>query len=718
MRIAALTINGFRAWKQEVALDLAADAVIIIARNGQGKTSLLDAIMWSLTGSVPRLGSDDVLISKYSETGQAFVSVQLHDPATGKMLKVSRLFDGTSQNVQVESEGSVLAGAAATQCIVENLWPTARSAPEPAGALLAAFTRSIYLQQDLVRDFIQDQDKQARFAAVSEIIGTGRVTELQMQLDRAKTAWTKATNERYEETSSIRKRLGSVREQLSAMATGPIDLAALETNWSSWWLDTTPIVKDTPSLSAASPRAASELDRALKLLYSSEMALGRQMDELRDTLAFLQTKPAPVSSPTTSVTERMNALESEIEILTAELDDLRQRQKAFEVEEAERSKAQTEIVQLARLALRHLKERCPVCDQKYDSRATHARLEKLLKGTGLNAPAELGFEKDVAAKTEALSKLAERRAALVAELRQAAQADERFHLWQTERMRRVEAFPDSLSDEDVTQAILVRTHDIREETLKIQRLRKSGEQLALQVASTSEAQRRAELLQEVKSLAETVERAEAEFGQRNATGELAGRILNALRESAGDLVKDQLREIEPVLQRIYETCDPHPALKAVRLVSGMFRGRGHLGTVIEDPENENARSDDPARILSSSQINVLAVSLFLALNLTVRNLPLQCAILDDPLQSLDDLNLLGLVDVLRHVKDQRQMFISTHDHRFGGLLRRKLRPVEPGQRTRIVEISDWSREGPIINQYDALYEASPRHGLQPGAVGE
>lgn len=194
--------------------------------------------------------------------------------------------------------------------------------------------------------------------------------------------------------------------------------------------------------------------------------------------------------------------------------------------------------------------------------------------------------------------------------------------------------------------------------------------------------------------------------------------MNALRESAGDLVKDQLREIEPVLQRIYETCDPHPALKAVRLVSSIFRGRGQLGTVVEDPENETARSDDPARILSSSQINVLAVSLFLALNLTVRSLPLQCAILDDPLQSLDDLNLLGLVDVLRHVKDQRQTFISTHDLRFGMLLRRKLRPVEPGQRTRIIEMSDWSREGPTINQFDALHEVDGSHGLRVGAAGE
>jgi exonuclease SbcC len=713
MRIAALTISGFRAWKGEVTLDLAGDAVIVIARNGQGKTSLLDAIMWSLTGSVPRLGGDDILISKYSEAGQAFVSVDLRDPATEKTFKISRLFDGTSQNVQVEFDRNVLTGGAATQCIIDTLWPTATSTPEPVDALLAAFTRSIYLQQDLVRDFIQDQDKQARFTAVSEIIGTGRVTELQMQLDRAKTAWTKATNERYEETSAVRKRLANVREQLSAMTAGPDYLATLEDRWRSWWLETGPIISEDPALAAASPRAASELDRALKRLYSYEMALGRQMDALRETLAFLETRPPAVSSSTvTSLADRVKAVDVHTETLAAELSDLRKRQNDFEAAEAERSKAQSEIVQLARLALRHLSERCPVCDQTYDVGATRARLEELLKGTGLTTPAEPGFEKEIAAKALELSKASELRGSLVAEQRQEAQRTERIRLWQTERARRIEAFPESLSDEDLTQVIMTRTHDIREDTLKIQRLRKSGEEMALQVASTSEAQRRAELLQEVKTLADAVERADEEFAQRNVTGELAARLLNALRESASDLVKDQLREIEPVLQRIYETCDPHPALKVVRLVSGMFRGRGQVGTVIEDPENENARSDDPARILSSSQINVLAVSLFLALNLTVRNLPLQCAILDDPLQSLDDLNLLGLVDVLRHVKDQRQMFISTHDLRFGTLLRRKLRPVEPGQRTRIIEITDWSREGPIINQYDALHEIDGSQGLR------
>jgi hypothetical protein len=41
--------------------------------------------------------------------------------------------------------------------------------------------------------------------------------------------------------------------------------------------------------------------------------------------------------------------------------------------------------------------------------------------------------------------------------------------------------------------------------------------------------------------------------------------------------------------------------------------------------------------------------------------PLESAILDDPLSSLDDINLLGLIDLLRRTKDQRQLFVSTHE---------------------------------------------------------
>ena len=116
---------------------------------------------------------------------------------------------------------------------------------------------------------------------------------------------------------------------------------------------------------------------------------------------------------------------------------------------------------------------------------------------------------------------------------------------------------------------------------------------------------------------------------------------------------------------------------------------------IFDPATELS-SDAPEVVLSSSQLNALAVSVFLSLNLGVPKLPLQAAILDDPLQSLDDINLLGVIDLLRRTRDVRQLIVSTHDSRFGDLLAKKLRPVAGRQRTRVIELEGWTRQGPVI----------------------
>src|ERR1019366_4407261 len=110
-------------------------------------------------------------------------------------------------------------------------------------------------------------------------------------------------------------------------------------------------------------------------------------------------------------------------------------------------------------------------------------------------------------------------------------------------------------------------------------------------------------------------------------------------------------------------------------LSRVTKDRGHLATVVKDTV-ENKQCPHPPSVLSSSQVNALAVSIFLSFNLGVSRPPLAALLLDDPLQSLDDVNLLGLVDLLRRTKDRRQLCVSTHDARFATLLSRKLRPSD------------------------------------------
>ena len=103
-------------------------------------------------------------------------------------------------------------------------------------------------------------------------------------------------------------------------------------------------------------------------------------------------------------------------------------------------------------------------------------------------------------------------------------------------------------------------------------------------------------------------------------------------------------------------------------------------------------------------MNALAVAVFLTFNLGMPAIPLQVAMLDDPLQSLDDVNLLGLIDLLRRTSERRQLVVSTHDPKFCELLERKLRPMSDAHRTTVIQFHGWTREGPTVTQREVPQE--------------
>jgi DNA repair exonuclease SbcCD ATPase subunit len=247
-------------------------------------------------------------------------------------------------------------------------------------------------------------------------------------------------------------------------------------------------------------------------------------------------------------------------------------------------------------------------------------------------------------------------------------------------------------------------HDARLKELR--GLRERADQLALSLARVGEQARRSEIERELAELKHEIAAATAELRRRRATGDMLSQIIEGLRAASSDLIEQRLEQMARLLQRIYATADPHPAFRVARLVSSMQRGRGRVVPEIEDPVH-GASSETPDTVLSSSQMNVLAVSVFLTLNLGMATLPLETLILDDPLQSLDDMNLLGLVDLLRRTRERRQVLISTHDRRLAALLQRKLRPVRTDQRTIVIDLEGWSREGPTIRQRDVDRDTSP-----------
>jgi DNA repair exonuclease SbcCD ATPase subunit len=204
-------------------------------------------------------------------------------------------------------------------------------------------------------------------------------------------------------------------------------------------------------------------------------------------------------------------------------------------------------------------------------------------------------------------------------------------------------------------------------------------------------------------------------GQRRRTEDLGRRESEArsfaetAREARLDVVSQQFEALEPVVVDIYERLDPHPTFTSIVFEHEVYRSRGTSAPMVRDEVTRTMAR--PQLIFSSSQANVVALAYFLATALTLGQSWLPFLMLDDPLQSLDDVNVLGFADLCRLMRARRQLIVSTHDKRLARLLERKFAPRAAGEATLVLEFVAWSRSGPEIERRfvePQLEEAKPK----------
>ena len=706
MKIKSIELSGFRGFAQERYFNLDADTVILVGANGRGKTTLFDGILWALTGSIPRIGDGISIISKYSVSGEARVALTLVSE-NNKVCNIIRSFDGEAQRVRIEYNDEVFNEPLASTRLLEILWPDALLTSNSVVALTTAITRSVYLQQDLVRQFIEADTDQDRFKSVSELVGAGRVTELQLAVERARNAWSRATTTLEKDLESLNSRLNSLENRLGRLtdkeSTGPkVDTVVI---WKEWWSQAGQCgieVAHVPS--ASSIEAPGKHDEALKQLGITRRSKERRIDLINELLEDIQSKSKLPLPEETALRKALGEAGKELQEMRQALSEAEARASEERKRQVELKESHEELQALAQLALRHLGSECPVCTQKYDKEFTRKRLENIV-GTAYMEQESASAPK-VRSLAADLQKLEQKHTAIVSELKIAEQAMKEQQRWmqgRDRRLRELEIEPDP--DTNMVDILVNLLTDLKKSISLIKSLEEKGEELVLTLASAVELAQRVEIEKEIRMVSEEANELKKSLRIRSSTSDLAGQILNGLRDAAYFVVKKQLGRIEPLLQRIYATIDPHPSFRMVSFLTNFRRGRGLLDTEIKDLSLQIA-SDSPNTVLSSSQMNALAVALFLAFNLSVRSLPIHAAILDDPLQSLDDINLLGLIDLLRRVRDKRQLFVSTHDVRFGKLLERKLRPIYD-KRTIIIEFTGWDREGPTFDVRESEPDRTP-----------
>ncbi len=386
MRLKSISVEGFRGFVGRVSIDLSADVILLFGPNGAGKTSLLDAILWALSGEMERFPSEKSAISVYSREGVARVELCLS--SNDSEISIVRASDGEKNTMLVRKMDQEYTGDGGKRILSELLMPRMVGQSPDLPSLSTMLTRGVYLQQDLVRQFIGSDLPVERFRLLSNVIGTGAIVELQETLERSRLKWSSSISlARRETVEPLSSRLQQVTEQLARLSTsgrhGSIDARSEAERLFRKASELIPQIGNDPS--SQPPASSNDLDRFLEKISNERARLDRMIVttvSLSDELKTLQETPVlsqrdigEIMSGRNELVQTLEQNQALLSVLRDDLDLARRRQ----LEESSRIQR---MATLASLALDGLGKFCPVCQQVHDLENTEAHLRMLIEAAG------------------------------------------------------------------------------------------------------------------------------------------------------------------------------------------------------------------------------------------------------------------------------------------------------------------------------------------------
>lgn len=128
---------------------------------------------------------------------------------------------------------------------------------------------------------------------------------------------------------------------------------------------------------------------------------------------------------------------------------------------------------------------------------------------------------------------------------------------------------------------------------------------------------------------------------------------------------------EALINDLYRKIDPHPDFKEVHFSADFDAETPRLNVFVRNKLDQNIDLI-PNLYFSTAQINILSLSIFLA---SALNTPgYDCVFIDDPIQSMDSVNILSTIDLIRSlvINYNKQIILSTHDETIFNLLKKKM----------------------------------------------
>ncbi|HEX4409966.1 MAG TPA: AAA family ATPase [Xanthobacteraceae bacterium] len=641
MKLDFVEIAGFRGFRDKARFDFPGGFVVFCGRNGAGKSTVLDAVDFALTGSINKFSvksarggglEDHVWWVGAGRAEEHYVSVGFSDSGNNAFTVTRSRDRGMRSNINNPFKRLCHETLPASTSTIETLLQTTLIRDESIVALSV------------------DLPEQQRFSAVRAAIGglagpdhskrTGellgaakwaeeqqqyRVDDIQLQLGRFLSELTEAR--------SAVERLPDVADALKAVASAGLELPA-NPRERSVWLRGYVASKNQALQRIESARAQSEV-MAPELSYIRSEEAARSL-EIAQTSQQNAIKEKERTEQLLAAAERADAAEKEGNVLATHLVAILEHGEHLGLQDGH----------------------CPLCAAKrtpseFAGAIDAARKRLAERGARLSASrqAVLDASQAVATATSIFTNASRR-----LEEERARRSTAERALSTISRVYTDNQFSGSPENPKDAQRLLL---DERQNLTRVER--------ALYVLEASSAADRVATLR--ARVADQRERFDAETAKLESTHksvQAAKQIDESSRTTANQILQEQFDTVMPLLKELYRRLRPHAAWTEIDSDFG-GKVRASLNFTVGNGHNLQF-------LFSSGQRRATGLAFLLAIHLSRRWCNWNSLLLDDPVQHIDDYRALNLVETLAAIRRSgRQIIIAVEDAALADLLCRRLR---------------------------------------------
>jgi chromosome segregation protein len=672
MRLSFVEIEGFRGFREKVRFDLSSGFTVLTGRNGSGKSTVLDAIEFALSGTIDKF--QGVTSAKGGGLDHHFWWV-----GPGKPSEYAVTVGFTDDDRQPFDVTRSRAGGCNTAS--EEIMRRLCRAGSIGSPSLATLIQTTLIRDEKIAALSLDLPEQARFAAVRAAIG-GLVGPDYSQrtasiLEAARSAKTKQDQRIRDGQAELGRLLGEVTEAKS-IAERSGDIAdALR-------------VADAVLPAATSEQSTAHRLAALRSLIAERKVGLREIESARALSESLLAETdyfvsADAANATRALLAEQTRLTQETELAAAHLDTARRLEQAEQEQDLFAAHLAALVEHGGAIGLQD--GHCPLCDAvrtnaDFDRALAATRARLVDRGSRL-VEARASVATALTASTAVDNTIA-------AIQKQLADANARRQAYEGNLARVQEVysrrgFKAAADDPKLAQTLLFAE---QEALVRLER--------ALAILESSGAvERVASLESRIAALRKQNEMEAAKLGAVERGIELARQIDAAAKTVANEILTEQFDTVMPLLKELYRRLRPHANWSEIESDFG-GKVRGSLNFVVGDGYN-------PQFLFSSGQRRAAGLSFLLAVHLARPWCEWTSLLLDDPVQHIDDYRALNLVEVLATVRRTgRQVVVAVEDNALGELLCRRLRSVT-GDLGRVYELRVSNSGSSAIAQDREIY---------------